>query len=57
MKLTGNKGSIVLSGRMMMGVISLIAVPNLSGIRQRSQVSADKRTAEQIGSAIFFFFF
>jgi len=51
MKLTGNKGSIVLSGIMMMGVISLIAVPNLSGIRQRSQVSADKRIAEQIGKA------
>lgn len=35
-----------------LGVISLIAVPNLAGIRQRSQIAADKRTAEQIGKAI-----
>ena len=35
-----------------LGVIALIAIPNLAGIRQRSQVSADIRTAEQIGKAI-----
>jgi len=35
-----------------LGIIALIAVPNLAGIRQRSQVSADKRTAEQIGKAV-----
>jgi len=35
-----------------LGIIALIAVPNLAGIRQRSQVSADIRTAEQIGKAI-----
>jgi len=35
-----------------LGIIALIAIPNLAGIRQRSQVSADKRTAEQIGKAV-----
>ena len=35
-----------------LGIIALIAVPNLAGIRQRAQVSADKRTAEQIGKAV-----
>ncbi|MBQ7668496.1 MAG: prepilin-type N-terminal cleavage/methylation domain-containing protein [Clostridia bacterium] len=35
-----------------LGIIALIAVPNLAGIRQRSQVAADKRTAEQIGKAV-----
>jgi len=35
-----------------LGIIALIAIPNLAGIRQRSQVSADIRTAEQIGKAI-----
>ena len=35
-----------------LGIIALIAVPNLAGIRQRSQVSADIRTAEQIGKSI-----
>ena len=34
------------------GLIALIAVPNLSGIRTRAQVSADKRTAETIGKAV-----
>jgi len=35
-----------------LGIIALIAIPNLAGIRQRSQVSADIRTAEQIGKSI-----
>jgi len=35
-----------------LGIIALIAIPNLAGIRQRSQIAADKRTAEQIGKAI-----
>ncbi|MBQ7668011.1 MAG: prepilin-type N-terminal cleavage/methylation domain-containing protein [Clostridia bacterium] len=35
-----------------LGIIALIAVPNLAGIRQRSQVSADIRTAETIGKSI-----
>ena len=35
-----------------LGIIALIAIPNLSGIRQRSQINADIRTAEQIGKAI-----
>jgi len=35
-----------------LGIIALIAIPNLAGIRQRSQVSADIRTAEQIGKAV-----
>ena len=35
-----------------LGIIALIAIPNLAGIRQRSQVAADKRTAEQIGKAV-----
>ena len=51
MKLSNNKGTIITGTIMMLGLISLIAVPNLSGIRQRSQVSADIRTAEQIGKA------
>ena len=35
-----------------LGIIALIAIPNLAGIRQRSQIAADIRTAEQIGKAI-----
>ena len=35
-----------------LGIIALIAVPNLTGIQQRSQVNADIRTAEQIGKAV-----
>ena len=35
-----------------LGIIALIAVPNLAGIRQRSQIAADIRTAEQIGKAL-----
>jgi len=35
-----------------LGIIALIAIPNLAGIRHRSQIAADKRTAEQIGKAI-----
>ena len=35
-----------------LGIIALIAIPNLAGIRQRAQVSADIRTAEAIGKAI-----
>ena len=35
-----------------LGIIALIAIPNLAGIRQRSQVAADKRTAEQIGKTV-----
>ena len=34
------------------GVIALIAVPNLTGVQNRSQVNADIRTAEQIAKAI-----
>lgn len=34
------------------GIIALIAVSNLTGIQDRSQVSADIRTAEQIGKSI-----
>jgi len=37
---------------MFMGLMALIAVPNLAGVRQRSGVSADIRTAEQIGKAV-----
>ena len=35
-----------------LGIIALIAVPNLTGIQKRSQVNADIRTAEQIGKAV-----
>lgn len=34
-----------------LGIIALIAVPNLTGIQQRSQVKADIDTAAQIGKA------
>lgn len=34
------------------GIVALIAVPNLTGIQDRSQVNADIRTAEQIGKTI-----
>ena len=47
-----NKGTIVTSAVMIFGMLSLIAMPNLAGIRQRSGVSADIRTAEQIGKAV-----
>jgi len=52
MKLSRNKGSIITTTIMTLGLLSLIAVPNLAGIRGRSQVSADIRTAEQIGKAV-----
>jgi len=35
-----------------LGIIALIAVPNLTNIQKNSQVNADKRTAEQIGKAV-----
>jgi len=35
-----------------MGIIALIAVPNLTSVQDRSQVNADIRTAEQIGKSI-----
>ncbi len=35
-----------------LGIIALIAVPNLSGLLQRSRVNTDKRSAEAIGRAI-----
>lgn len=35
-----------------MGIIAVIAIPNLTGIQQRSKVNADIRTAEQIGKAV-----
>ena len=35
-----------------LGIIALIAVPNLSGLLQRSKVNTDKRSAEAIGRAI-----
>lgn len=35
-----------------LGIIALIAVPNLTGVQKRSQVNADIRTAEEIGKAV-----
>ena len=35
-----------------LGIIAVIAVPNLTAVQKRSQVNADIRTAEQIGKAI-----
>ena len=35
-----------------LGIVALIAIPNLAGIRQRAQINADIRTAEQLGKAI-----
>ena len=35
-----------------LGVIALIAVPNLTTVQKQSQINADKRTAEQIGRAV-----
>lgn len=35
-----------------MGIIAVIAIPNLTGIQQRSQVNADIRTAETIARAV-----
>jgi len=55
MKLSSKKGFTLIELIIViaiLGIIALIAVPNLAGIRQRSQVSADKRTAEQIGKAV-----
>ena len=55
MKLTNKKGFTLIELIIViaiLGIIALIAIPNLAGIRQRSQVSADKRTAEQIGKAV-----
>ena len=34
------------------GIVSLIAVPNLTSVQERSQVSADIRTAEMVGKGI-----
>ena len=55
MKLSNKKGFTLIELIIViaiLGIIALIAIPNLAGIRQRSQVSADKRTAEQIGKAV-----
>ena len=55
MKLNNKKGFTLIELIIViaiLGIIALIAIPNLAGIRQRSQVSADKRTAEQIGKAV-----
>ena len=35
-----------------LGIIALIAVPNLTGVQKRSQVNADIRTAEEIGKTV-----
>jgi len=35
-----------------LGIIAVIAVPNLTNVQKSSQVSADIRTAEQIGKAV-----
>ena len=35
-----------------LGIIALIAIPNLGSIRQRSHVNSDIRSAEQIGKAV-----
>jgi hypothetical protein len=43
-------GVIAIIGRI--AIIALIAVPNMTGIQERSLVNADIRTAEQIGKAI-----
>jgi len=51
----GNKGFTLIELIIViaiLGIIALIAVPNLAGIRHRAQIAADIRTAEQIAKTI-----
>ena len=55
MKLSSKKGFTLIELIIViaiLGIIALIAIPNLAGIRQRSQINADIRTGEQIGKSV-----
>mgnify|MGYP003315912943 CR=1 FL=1 len=53
-KLTNKKGFTLMEliiAIAILGAVSLIAVPSMSGIQHRTQIDADKLTGSQIGQA------